>query len=117
MKQSKENIIIKAKQLMKEIDWGYDNSKELDPFFESKEKQILEYEDFKDHPNYKKVISQIKSYWTIGFDFEPEAEIEYNRIFLEIDDDTGEPFSIRHKQAIFKILKNSEGKYFTELNS
>lgn len=113
MKHSKENIITKAKQVMRDIDWGYDKNKDLNPFFESKEKQIKDYEDHKDHPNYKKIISQIKSYWTIGFDFEPEAEIEYNSMFLEIDDDTGEPYLIMHKQASMKIAKDNNGKYFT----
>jgi hypothetical protein len=53
-------------------------------------------------------------FWTVGFDFEREAEIENNNMFLDIWDETGEPFEISHKQARFKILKTDEGKYYTE---
>lgn len=113
MKQTKENIIKKAKQVMKDIGWGYDKSKDIDAFFESKEKQIKDYESFKDHPNYRNVISQIKSYWTIGFSFEEESEIEYNFIFIEIDDETGEPYRIFHKQSSMNIIKDKDEKYLT----
>jgi len=58
---------------------------------------------------------KIRPYWVVFFDFEPEAEIDNNMMMLEIDDETGEPYEIRHKQARFKILKNDEGGYYTEL--
>lgn len=113
MKHAAQEIILIAKQVMKDIDWGYDKNKEIEPLYKSKENQIKEYKDYKDHPNYEKITSEIKSFWTVGFDFEPEAEIEYNSMFLEIDDNTGEPYCIMHKQASLKISKDSNGKYFT----
>lgn len=115
MKYSKQEIIEIGKKVMESINWKYDKNKSYDPFFNNKEEEIKIYEKMKNHPKYNEVVSSLRNYWTIGFDFEPEAEIEYNSIFLDIDDDTGEAFSIRHKQAIFKLLKDSEGVYYTEL--
>jgi hypothetical protein len=115
MKHTEQEIKEIAKQSMKDIDWDYDKQKEISVIFKSKDEEIKIYEKMKNHPKNKEVISSLRNYWTIGFDFEPEAEIEYNSIFLDIDDDTGEAFSIRHKQAIFKLLKDSEGIYYTEL--
>jgi hypothetical protein len=115
MKHTEQEIKEIAKQSMKDIDWDYDKQKEISVIFKSKDEEIKIYEKMKNHPKYNEVIATLRNYWTIGFDFEPEAELEYNSMFMHVDDDTAEPFSIRHKQAIFKILKNSEGKYYTEL--
>jgi hypothetical protein len=116
MKHTEKKIKEIAKQTMNDIKWGFDKQKDLRLFFEDKEDEI-EYakKQIKDKEKLNKYIKTLKSIWIVGFDFEPEAELEYNSIQLSIDDDTGEPFSIRHKQAIFKILKNSEGKYYTIL--
>ena len=114
MKHSSEEIIEIAKRTMVSIDWGYDTKREINPVFESKEEQMKEHGQMQDHPKYQEIIASLKNYWFIGFGFEPEAELDNNTMFLSIDDDTGEPFEIHHKQAFFNIKKGEDGKYYTE---
>jgi hypothetical protein len=116
MKHTEEQIIEKAIQVMNKIDWGYDISKELRATFNSKEEAIEEDRKYiKDEKLLEFAIENAKpDYWFVGFSFEPEAEIDNNRIFLDIWDETGEPFFIRHRQAGFKILKDETGDYFIE---
>ena len=120
MIHTKEQIIEKAIRVMHDIDWGYDINKKLNPVLFSKEKEesnIRKYiKDEKLKQQYLLELETYRDFWSIGFDFEPEAELETNSMFLHIYDNTGEPFFIRHRQAGFKILKDEKGNYYTENN-
>jgi len=114
MIHAKEEIIEIAKLTMDSIDWGYDEQREINPIFESKEEQKEKYEEVQDHPKYPEIIASLKNYWFVGFGFEAEAELDNNTMYLSIDDDTGKPFEISHRQAFFDVRKDENDKYYTE---
>ncbi|WP_447636835.1 hypothetical protein [Flavobacterium microcysteis] len=59
---------------------------------------------------------KIVAFWITSFGFpEEEGWNGTNMMFILTRDDNGEPYQISHKQAKFKILKNKDGKYYTEL--
>ena len=113
MKHTENEIIAIAIATMDAIDWEFDRNKRLKATFNSKEEAIEDDKKYiKDERLLEFAIANAKpDYWFVGFSFEPEAEIENNRMFLDIWDETGEPFELRHKQAKFKILKDADGKY------
>ncbi|MBV7269108.1 hypothetical protein [Winogradskyella luteola] len=118
MRYSKEEIIEKAKTTMDQIGWNYNREKEITAIYEPKEKEIEEARKYiNDEKILEKYIENLRNFWTIGFDFEPESEIEYNSMFLEIDDDSGEPYRISHKQATMNVLINEDGKYYLDTHT
>ena len=112
MKHTEQEIIELAKQTMAYIGWTYDKEEPLNAIFEDKQKEIDDARQFiKDDAKRCQYIETLRNYWVVGFSFEPEAELELNKMFLEIDDDTGEPYQISHKQAVLSIVKDAKGAY------
>lgn len=114
MIHAKEEIIEKTIQIMDNIDWRYDANTELNPVLFSKEKAYKYIKNEKQLQEYLTVLESYRDYWSLGFDFELETELENNTMFLSIWDDTGEPFEISHKQAFFDVRKDDNDKYYTE---
>lgn len=111
MKRTKEEIVEIAVGAMNDIGWTYDESREISPFFTSIDEQMDRADSAKDHPKYEEYIATLKDYWTVGFDFPLESGIAHNTMFLDLDDDTGKAYYLRHKQAGFKLQKNEKGEY------
>ncbi|WP_430411854.1 hypothetical protein [Kordia sp.] len=120
MNYTETEIIKIAKKTMRDIGWEYNSNENLVAIFNSKEEQIKGLDNVYNAgflPNeitYDEAKNKIKTFWIIGFDFEDETEISNNKIFMEIDDLTGEPYEFRHKQAFFDIKKTKDGRYFVE---
>ncbi|MEI6312323.1 MAG: hypothetical protein WCP57_08700 [Bacteroidota bacterium] len=118
MKHTEKEIIEIGIKTMKLIGWNYNKEKKLSAGYHSIEDQLENLNRVKDSGyltvDYDKAKNSLKAYWTICFDFEPEAEIQKNFMFLDIDDASGEPFKISHKQFSGKIIKSAEGKYSVE---
>lgn len=106
MNLTEEKAISIAQAAMHSIDWTYDQSQPSVAVFQSKE-EISERLKILD--NFKDIEHKIKSIWSISFQFPQEMELYRNTMFVEIDDETGEPTTLRHKQATFKFVKKSDG--------
>lgn len=106
MTRTEEQIIAIAKNVMQAVKWDYDKNKPIIAVFTSKEEL---YEKWKNLEGFDQYKGRIKSFWQVSFDFPPEDEIYHNTIFLEIDDETGEPTELRHRQAVFQFHKKGTG--------
>jgi hypothetical protein len=109
MKQSETKIKEIAIRVMDETGSIYDKKVGPQIIFQSLESQIKDFEFAKKLPDYDNYIVDLVSQWLVGFDFPKETGIN-SSWHLKISDETGEPLSLRHRQAAFKIEK-SEGKY------
>lgn len=118
MKHTEKEIIEIGIKTMKLIGWNFNKEKNLSAGYHSIEDQTENLNRVKDSgfltADYEKAKNSIKAYWTICFDFETEAEIQKNFMFLDIDDASGEPLKISHKQFSGKITKLADGKYMVE---
>jgi hypothetical protein len=110
---TEEEAIAEAKKAMSDIGWDYDTTKKIEGGFSSREEQIKRADSIRDHPNYQAYLDSKKSYWVIGFEFNPESEIYNNTMFVQVDDETGNAYYLRHSQAGFKLEKSEDGKYST----
>ncbi|KMQ69929.1 hypothetical protein ACM39_02495 [Chryseobacterium sp. FH2] len=118
MKHTEQKIVEIARNIMHAIDWNYDRNKKLSAGFHSLEEQIKDLDKLRDSGylpiDYDVAKATLKPYWTVCFDFEPEAEVGKNFMFLDIDDTNGEPMNISHKQFSGKIKKDSDGNYIVQ---
>lgn len=110
MNLTEEKAKEEAKKAMEEIGWDYDTSQKINAGYSSKEEEIerIKLDTLRKNPNY---IASLKSYWVVGFEFIKEAEIYNNKMFIQIDDETGEAYLLSHRDASFKIKKDDDGKY------
>ncbi|WP_138432559.1 hypothetical protein [Winogradskyella algicola] len=115
MNTAEDKIKTTALKVMNDIDWGFDTSKDIECYFESFDEQVEQLKSLKNHEKYEEILASIFPIWKVFFEFESDTEIDNNVMILKINDETSEPFQIRHKQARFDILKNDEGKYYTKL--
>ena len=109
-----------AIQVLEKIDWVYDPNEGLRLHFTSKEEQFEKLNKVFNSGYLPKEITleeaklKVKSYWAVIFDDIPEAEMYNNSIILEINDEDGEPYYLRHRQAGFMISKDEQGGYKAE---
>ena len=112
MKHKEEAINKMAKQVMEDIGWTYNENTSPHSWFKSVDEQIEDMPSVKKHPRFEEYKAILFPKWTSAFDFPLEDEWEgRNVMFLEISDETGEPYKISHKQVRLKIIKNEQGKY------
>jgi len=120
MNYTKQEIEEIALKVIEELKWGYDPKEGIRLVFSSMEEQIedlnktykggflpkkITYEDAK---------AKIRPFWSAFFNDIPEAEIYGSTTIIEINDDSGEPYFLRHRQASFNILKNDTDVYYLE---
>lgn len=108
MKHTEEQIIAIAENIMQQIDFSYNTKVKIHAGFRSVEEQFKPFEGLKHAEEYKLTLKPI---WTVFFKFEEEYEIRRDSIFLDIDDESGEPIELSHAQATFIISKDENGKY------
>lgn len=97
---------------MKDIDWPYNIKKGPSSFETTIEEQ---YEKYKKIDGFEENKHKIFAFWVTSFEFpEEEGWNGRNMMFILTRDDNGEPYEVGHRQSKFKILKNEDGKYYTE---
>lgn len=113
MKHTEEQIRLLAQKVLTDINWGYNEENGLTVAPVTIEEQILHIAPMKNVPeyNYEFAISTFKNYWSVYADFEEWwGWGERNMMWVKIDDETGIPYEVGHRQ--FKSgLELIDGKY------
>jgi len=110
MKHSEEQIIEIAKNVIEDIEWPYDTSKEIRIGFTSIDEQLEKWKDLK---GFEQIKDKIFAYWNVIFDFpEDEHWEERNVYYVEIRDEDGIPYKVGHRQAKFKVEKDQNNKFY-----
>ena len=111
-----EEILEKAFAVIKEIKWAYGKAKQniaalnkISDALNQNEKNIADEKE-------RKRLNEIETpdYWSVSFSFPENAEAPNNTIFLDLWDETGEPYRVYHRDAVWDIKVTEEGKYFLE---
>lgn len=118
MKHTEEQINKLAKKIIEDVEWTYEEGSFASTFHDLEE-QVERMSSQKDHPRFQEYIETLFPYWSVTLDFlEAEGWKGRNIMFVYINDETGEPYKIGHRQFIGGLQKNSNGKYeITERNS
>jgi hypothetical protein len=112
MKHSEKQIASIAIKVIKDIDWLFDQSKGVTPVEHTLEEQVLRLQDYKDHPNYQTAIASMFPYWCVMMDFPKDDGWEgRNKIWVNINDDTGLAYEVAHRQYEAKLRLNEKGIY------
>lgn len=111
MKYAEEQINKLVKKVLEDVEWTYQEGS-FAPVFISKEEQIERMNSQKDHPRFQEYVESLFPYWSVTLDF-PEDDNWKGRniMFIDINDETGEPYKIGHRQFIGGLIKNSNEKY------
>jgi hypothetical protein len=112
MKHSEIQIIEKAKKVLQDVGWTYEEAVPPAAIEYDIERQVAEVGSQKKHPRFQEYVNTLFPYWSVLFEFPKEDEWgERNTMWVRIKDDTGEPYEIGHRQAKFGIVKKGGGKY------
>ena len=108
MKHTEEQINKLAKKVIDDVKWTYEEGSFASIFHDLEE----QYEKYKKFDGFEENKHKIFPYWLVTLDF-PEAEDWKGRniMLVYINDETGEPYEIGHRQFRVGLQKNSNGKY------
>jgi hypothetical protein len=115
MKLTEEQVKEIATKVLTDIEWTFNRETGAVPIEKSIEKQIEEVSTQKKHPRFEEYVASLTPFWVVLFDFpEDDGWDGRNMMFVKIKDETGEPYEVGHRQWKGKVLKDSNGKYYTE---
>jgi hypothetical protein len=107
-----EQVMHEAIRVLDNLDWPFDDKKGARPLAHTIEEQ---YEKYKNFERFEENKHNIFAFWVVLFDFpEDDGWDGRNMMFVKIKDETGEPYEVGHRQWKGKVLKDSNGKYYTE---
>ena len=112
MRHTKNEIELIAIKVMEDIDWTYDKINSPRALEFSIQEQIEQVDSQKNHPRFEEYVANLFPFWNVLFDFlEDDNWQGRNVMWVKVNDDTGEPYEVGHRQWKGKIVKDDMGIY------